>query len=47
MVTIAYMIANPQAHTSILSGTEADDVTQLQENPSYQPVTVVSAGPLI
>ena len=33
-----------QYTTAYLSGTEAGNVTLLQENPSYQPITVVSAG---
>ena len=30
--------------TAVFSGTEASNVTQLQENTSYQPITPVSAG---
>ena len=34
----------PTAVTAVLSGTEASNVTQLQENTSYQHITPVSAG---
>ena len=34
----------PNIVTAVLSGTEASNVTQLQENPSYLPITVDSAG---